>query len=62
MTNNHQTTNKTTTYTVKRMWDGKAWVDRLVPAEPSVYACFCEVDHDCAPVSQWCQPCRERAL
>ena len=21
-------------------------------------ACFCEVDHDCAPVSQWCEPCQ----
>ena len=26
----------------------------------SVYACFCEVDHDCAPVSEWCEPCQER--
>lgn len=25
-----------------------------------MYACFCEVDHDAAPLSQWCEPCRER--
>lgn len=30
-------------------------------AHTRVYACFCEVDKDTAPMSQWCKPCREMA-
>lgn len=26
----------------------------------SVYACFCEGDHDTLPRSQWCAPCQDR--
>ena len=28
----------------------------------SLYVCICEVDHDMAPSSQWCDECQDRAL